>query len=82
MSNDKFEYFGWDTDPIGKYKQPKPNTNKPGRQKDTGYPDQDVDWDDVKVKGRYMSGTKKKTRMDIRGYGAATKGKKFYSDND
>jgi hypothetical protein len=82
MSNDKFEYFGWDEEPIGKYKQPKPNTNKPGNQKDTGYPNLDEDWDDVKVKGRYMAGTKKKTRMDMRGTGAATKGKKFYSDND
>lgn len=83
MSNDKFDYFDVGTaDPIGKYKQPKANTNKPGKQKDTGYPDLDTDWDDVRVKGRYMSGTKKKTRMDMRGYGAATKGRKFYSDND
>lgn len=88
MANDKgnkpeFEYFSADiADPIGKYKQPKPNTHKPGKQKDTGYPDIDADWDDVRVKGRYMSGTKKKTRMDMRGYGAATKGRKFYPDED
>ena len=79
----EFEYFSADTaNPIGKYTQPKANTHKPGEQKDTGYPDLGEDWDDVRVKGRYMSGTKKKTRMDMRGYGAATKGKKFYSDEE
>jgi hypothetical protein len=75
-----FEFFDANTaDPIGKYTQAKPNTWAPGKQKDTGYPDLGVDMSDVRVKGRYMSGTKKKTRMDIRGYGAATKGKKFYN---
>ena len=37
--NDKFEFFSVDTaNPIGKYKQPKPNTNAlpPG----AGYPDE------------------------------------------
>lgn len=76
----EFEYFDANTaDPIGKYTQPKANTHKPGNQKDTGYPDQGEDWSDVRVKGRYMSGTKKKSRMDIRGAGAAGKGKKFFS---
>jgi len=80
MSNDKFDYFDVSTaDPIGKYKQPKPNTNPPGKQADTGYPDLGEDWGDVRVKGRYMSGTKKKSRMDMRGTGAATKGKKFHN---
>lgn len=74
----EFEFFSADVaDPIGKYTQPKPNTAKPGNQKDTGYPDLDENWDDVRVKGRYMSGTKKKKFIDMRGYGAATKGKKF-----
>jgi hypothetical protein len=67
---------------IGKYAQPKPNTDKPGNQKDTGYPDTDAGWDDVRVKGRYMSGTKKKRYTDMRGYGAATKGKKFLLDSE
>lgn len=79
----EFEYFDASVaDPIGKYMQPKPNTNKPGEQKDTGYPDLGIDMDDVRVKGRYMEGTKKKTRAMMRGYGAATKGRDFYPDED
>lgn len=36
-ANDKFEYFPVETaDPIGKYKQPRPNTNDTGKN---GYPD-------------------------------------------
>ena len=61
----------------GKYRQPKANTDKPGKQEDTGYPDLGIGWDDVRVKGRYMAGTRKKQYADMRGYGAATKGKKF-----
>ena len=77
----EFEFFDAGTaDPIGKYMQPKANTNKPGDQEDTGYPDTDAGWGDVRVKGRYMSGTKKKQYADMRGYGAATKGKKFLLD--
>ena len=78
-----YEFFNANTaDPIGKYMQPKPNTAKPGRQKDTGYPDDDVGMDDVRVKGRYMAGTKKKQYVDMRGYGAAIKGRKFLSDSE
>jgi len=42
-----------------KYKQPKPNPNKLGEQKDTGYPQTGV----------------KTSGIKIRGCGAATKGK-------
>ena len=36
--NDKFEFFSVDTaKPIGKYTQPKPNTNSTGKN---GYPDE------------------------------------------
>ena len=88
MANNKgnkpeFEFFSADiADPIGKYTQPKANTNKPGNQKDTGYPDLDENWTDVRVKGRYPSGTRKKQFADMRGYGAATKGRKFRIDED
>lgn len=78
-----FEFFNASiADPIGKYTQPKPNTAKPGRQKDTGYPDDDVGMNDIRVKGRYMAGTKKKQYADMRGYGAAIKGKKFLLDSE
>ena len=79
MSNDKFEYFGWDEDPTGKYKQPKPNTNKLGEK--SGYPQTDIDMDGIMVKGRWPSNTKKKTKIDMRGYGAAERGRKFYNDD-
>ena len=79
----EFEFFDVNAaDPIGKYTQPKSNTAKPGNQKDTGYPDLDENWTDVRVKGRYMSGTRKKKFEDMRGYGAATKGRKFRVDED
>ena len=79
----EFEFFSADVaDPLGKYTQPKKNTAKPGNQKDTGYPDLDENWSDVRVKGRYMAGTRKKQFADMRGYGAATKGKKFRIDED
>jgi len=57
----EFKFFGWDIkNPTNKYTQPKPNTNKPGNQEDTGYPQTDV----------------KDTGIEMRGYGAATKGRK------
>ena len=59
-SNDKFEYFGWGEDCTMKYKQPKPNTNSPGEQKDVGYPQTGVKSDGI----------------EVRGCGAATKGRK------
>lgn len=40
-------------------------------------PQDDIGMDDVWVKGKYPEGTKKKTYEDMRGYGAATKGRKF-----
>lgn len=58
--NMEFKFFSWDEkDPINKYTQPKPNTHKPGNQEDTGYPQTDVKTDGI----------------EMRGYGAATKGK-------
>lgn len=54
-----FKFFGWDTNnPINKYTQPKPNTDKPGNQQDTGYPQTGI----------------KETGIVMRGHGAATKG--------
>lgn len=46
----------------------------------SGYPDNDVDLNDVRVKGRYMSDTKKKRLVKTRGTGAATKGTMFHDD--
>lgn len=58
----EFTYFSWnEKDPIGKYTQPKPNTHKPGNQEDTGYPQTEI----------------KDTGIEMRGAGAATKGKKL-----
>lgn len=42
-----------------------------------GYPETDIGKDDVRVKGRYMSGTGTKTYSKIRGTGAATRGTRF-----
>jgi hypothetical protein len=73
-----FEYFGWDEDPIGKYTQPKQN---PRFTKGSGYPEDDVDREGIKVYGRYVEGRGgKKQRMDIRGHGAAERGTKFFND--
>ena len=48
-TNDKFEYFSVETvDPIGKYKQPKPNTGSTGNN---GYPEKDVKTDGIKIRG-------------------------------
>jgi len=69
-----FKFFGWDENPIGKYKQPIANTDSTG----SGYPVEGVDNDNIMVKGRWPTGTKKKTRMEMKGAGAAEKGKKFF----
>jgi hypothetical protein len=72
-----FKYFDVDEpNPIGKYKQPIPNKDETG----SGYPQTGIDMDDVLVKGRFMKGTKKKERMEQRGYGAAERGCKFLVD--
>lgn len=39
MSKPDFEFFPWSDSPIGKYKQPEPNTHSTGRN---GYPEKDV----------------------------------------
>jgi hypothetical protein len=52
---------------------PVPNCN--------GYPQTDIGKAGVMVKGRWPAGTKQKTYMDMRGTGAATKGKKFLADS-
>lgn len=44
-----------------------------------GYPETEVGKDDVKVKGRFMSGTGQKRYIKARGTGAATRGTKFLS---
>ena len=55
----EFDWFPASTkDPLRKYKQPKPDTHKPGRQEDSGYPQTDV----------------RKNTAKFRGTGAATKG--------
>jgi len=73
-----FDYFDVDEpNPIGKYTQPKKNTDETG----SGYPQKGIDMDDVLVKGRFMKGTRKKELMDIRGTGAAERGKKFHRYN-
>ena len=74
-----FEFFGWDEDPIGKYKQPMKN---PRFTKGSGYPEDDVGLTGTKSYNRYIKPFgKKKNRMDIRGYGAAERGRKFYVDD-
>lgn len=50
-------------------KVPVPNT--------AGYPETDIGKDDVRVKGRFMSGTGMKTYGTVRGAGAAARGKRF-----
>jgi len=49
---------------------------------DAGYPQTDIGMDDVRVKGRFLAGTKQKKYETCRGNGAATKGKKFLVDMD
>ena len=65
---------------MPEYKQPKsvPVINMP----DAGYPQTDIGMNDVRVKGRFLAGTKKKSYETMRGTGAATKGKKFLNGLD
>ena len=72
----EFEFFSFDEkNPIGKYKQPMKN---PRFTKGSGYPEDDVGLTGTKTYNRYVKPFgKKKPRMDMRGYGAATKGRKF-----
>ena len=51
-------------------------------QKGSGYPQTDIGKNGVMVKGRWPEGTKMKKYKDMRGTGAATKGKKFYDNSD
>ncbi len=44
---------------------------------DAGYPQTDIGKDGVKTKGSWMSGIGVKKYIEMRGAGAATKGKKF-----
>jgi len=60
MGKPDFKFFDWDMNPIGKYKQPEPNSAPTG---ENGYPETDVN--------------RGVTHMDMQGYGAATKGRKF-----
>ena len=50
--------------------------------KSNGYPQTDIGMDDVWVKGKYPTGTKKKVYVTSRGMGAATKGGKFVNGYD
>ena len=65
---------------MAEYKQPK--SVKVENMPDAGYPQTDIGMGDVRVKGRFLAGTKKKTYGTMRGAGAATKGKKFLVDMD
>ena len=47
MGKSDFKFFDWSNDPIGKYKQPEPNTHSTGRN---GYPEKDVNEYVVKKK--------------------------------
>jgi hypothetical protein len=47
-----------------------------------GYPQTGIGMDNIWVKGKFPAGTKKKQYEDMRGAGAATKGKKFLKDAD
>lgn len=75
-----FEYFSADEpNPIGKYTQPKPN---PRAGRGGGYPDDEMDLTGTKTRGRWIEPYgKKKDRMDIRGTGAAERGKRFFVDD-
>jgi hypothetical protein len=44
---------------------------------DAGYPQTDIGKDDIMVKGRWLTGTGVKKYIEMRGAGAATRGKKF-----
>jgi hypothetical protein len=72
------KYFGWDEDPIDKYQQPiKLSTADVG----SGYPQKDFDKDNVLTKGRWPSGTGKKTKLTMKGGGAAERGTKFMENH-
>jgi len=45
-----------------------------------GYPETDINKAGVRMFGRYPAGTKEKVHADMRGYGAATKGRKFLTN--
>ena len=64
----EFEWFGFDEDPIGKYKQPKENIHKP-RPGQQGYPvGDDVNRTGTKTNGRWVAPYgEKKTSIEIRG---------------
>lgn len=63
---------------MGKsYRQPKDVPVAKGG----GYPISDVGKQGTMVKGRWPSATKQKTRMKMRGTGAATKGLMFYDED-
>jgi hypothetical protein len=80
MANKReFEFFGWDEDPIGKYKQPKKNPYPPKQ----GYPVDDTDRTGTMTYGRYMDGKgERKKREDIRGCKNTQHGKRFYVDEE
>lgn len=45
-----------------------------------GYPQTDINKAGVLIKGRWIAGTGMKEHADMRGYGAATKGRKFLTN--
>lgn len=62
----EFDYFPATTkNPIGKYTQPKKNTASMGKEEDIGYP---------------QTG-EEDNNITMRGYGAATKGRKMTGPN-
>jgi hypothetical protein len=82
MSNkwQDFKYFGWDEDPIGKYKQPEKN---PRFSEGQGYPEDDLDREGTMTYGRWMDGKgERKQRMEIRGCKNTERGKKFFVDEE
>jgi hypothetical protein len=73
-----FEFLDWDMDPIGKYAQPKKN---PRFTKGQGYPQDEMDLTGTKTYGRFVNPYgKKKEKLEMRGYGAAERGRKFTDD--
>ena len=60
----------------------KPKSVKVENMPDAGYPQTDIGKDGIMVKGRWPEGTKMKKYEDMRGTGAATKGKKFLVNMD
>lgn len=79
-NTEDFKYFGWDEEPLGKYKQPMKN---PRFSKTAGYPQDEMDLTGTKSRGRFIKPYgAKKHMMDIRGYGAAERGRKFHTDDE